>query len=203
MDGAIPRPGRRHIRRAASRLINALDDRSNSVRRDAAEALACHKGRAVVKALIRSLQDRDELVVVNALESLSALRSRKASPTIARLLSDRRWIVRGYAGSSLGSVGSRAFLAKLSSAYSREKNQWVRLMMLRGLHGMGLKVAIWDFLRFWYSPSYRVRSMLVDTLASVGGGTDKRMLRSFFRYAFAVEKTRAVRSAIAARARSF
>ena len=198
MDGIIRRLGRQRIRRGASALISALNDRSNSVRRNAAEALANHKGRAVVKALVRSLQDRDELVVVNALESLSALRARKASPAVARLLNDRRWVVRGYAGSSLGSVGSRAFLARLGNAHSRERNEWVRLMMLRGLHGMR-KVAIWDFLRFWHSPDYRVRCMLVDTLCDIATRKDRVVLRSFLRYALSVESTRAVRSAIAAR----
>jgi HEAT repeat protein len=90
-----------HSALARRGLLFGIRDKNAEVRARAANALAFHGGKAVVKALIKALDDTEIKVRSFALDSLAAVGDLRAIKPMAILLGDRDERVRLSAASAL------------------------------------------------------------------------------------------------------
>lgn len=123
-------------------LIKQLRDADKKKRQDAAEELGKSGNRAAVKPLIKALKDADPHVRWRAAAALGKLRDESAVEEIKRLLNDPKDFVREYAVESLGTIGDLRAVDTLMSKGLRDKNNAVKLKVVKALVILGDPKAI-------------------------------------------------------------
>ncbi len=123
-------------------LIKQLRDADKKKRQDAAEELGKSSNRAAVKPLIKALKDADPHVRWRAAAALGKLRDESAVEEIKRLLNDPKDFVREYAVESLGTIGDLRAVDTLMSKGLRDKNNAVKLKVVKALVILGDPKAI-------------------------------------------------------------
>lgn len=125
-----------------SRLVEALSDRNELVRWEAAKALeqinvawGSHADSSTISALVSDLGSKDGLVRVRARLSLVAIGEQAVGPLVEALASKKQWI-RWEAAKALGQIGSSGTAEALVRAL--EDNIFdVRWLAAEGLIVMG------------------------------------------------------------------
>ncbi len=105
--------GRAENPRAASALIDALDDPSLAVRREAAVALGKIRAVHAVRRLIDEMEDHESDIRSEAAEALGKIRDRTALSPLLRSLGDRDIRLRNAAVSALAALGGDEVREKL------------------------------------------------------------------------------------------
>ncbi|MEQ8222341.1 MAG: HEAT repeat domain-containing protein [Candidatus Eremiobacterota bacterium] len=123
-------------------LIKQLRDADKKKRQDAAEELGKSGNRAAVKPLIKALKDADPHVRWRAAAALGKLRDESAVEEIKRLLNDPKDFVREYAVEALGTIGDLRAVDTLMSKGLRDKNNAVKLKVVKALVILGDPKAI-------------------------------------------------------------
>jgi HEAT repeat protein len=143
-----------------------LTDESEEVRHDAAECVGflSKGGKQPHKRLRALLRDKSALVRAQAAESLALIGDRGALLGIALLLADSDPMVRSYAAGTIADLGGSAYLKKIHSALTREKNDLARAGMLEALVLLGERFFLRDLLGLLKSSDYHVRCSVANAL---------------------------------------
>jgi HEAT repeat protein len=156
----------RRLDKALPMVEHLLKDKSEEVRRDAAECVGALRkgGKFPHKGLRTLLQDKSALVRAEAVDSIALIQDRGALPSIARLLSDKDPIVRAYAAGTIGQLGGSAYLNKIYSTLSKETDDLARVGMLEGLYLLGEDSVLPQLLGLLESADYHVRCSVANAL---------------------------------------
>ncbi|GAB1539354.1 hypothetical protein NUACC21_20200 [Scytonema sp. NUACC21] len=152
---------------AINTLLALLEDKSSSVRANAAEALGKIGSEAAISSLIKLIEDPGSSVRARAAYALGQIGSEEAIPSLIKLIEDPEIDVGYLSALGLGKIGSEAAISGLIKLIEHSESD-VRYSAVEGLAKIGSEAVIPGLIKLIEHSESDVRYSAIEGLAKIG-----------------------------------